>query len=338
MPDSPKRIEMIHYLRGIASVAVALFHLTNSWADSVSASASYGWLGVEVFFVISGFVIPYSIQVTYKRYSASSFASFILRRVVRIEVPYIFSIILVIVVSSLASHMPGYRGAVPNYTIAQIASNIFYMVPWTGQYWMQPVYWTLAYEFAFYLSIGVLFHVLFARERPIAFSVAVGMLIVAVATKYISSLVLLFAMGAAVFKYGAGREHRYFGTAIALACGITLAFRGGLAISLTGLATVAAIGFGRDLRVNGLIGKALTYLGTISYSLYLVHVPIGGRVVNLVGRVTHSQSGHLLVSVLAFAVVLAFAHVFYISIERPAQRAARQLVLTRVRKEAREFA
>ena len=62
------RSESAHALRGVAAFAVAWFHFTNGQPtflpqDSLlKVSGAYGYLGVAVFFVISGFVIPYSLD------------------------------------------------------------------------------------------------------------------------------------------------------------------------------------------------------------------------------------------------------------------------------------
>ena len=54
-------------LRGMAAAGVAWFHITNGNPEFsppalLKASGAHGWLGVEVFFVISGFVIPYALH------------------------------------------------------------------------------------------------------------------------------------------------------------------------------------------------------------------------------------------------------------------------------------
>src|ERR1035441_2897196 len=50
-------------------------------------SGKYGWLGVEIFFVISGFIIPYSL---YKAgYRVSDFTRFLLKRIARLDPPYL---------------------------------------------------------------------------------------------------------------------------------------------------------------------------------------------------------------------------------------------------------
>src|SRR5215210_4781626 len=68
--DERERIHGLDFLRGVASLAVCWFHLTSftyatpdGWFYSaLRRTGTYGWLGVEVFFVISGFVIPYSLH------------------------------------------------------------------------------------------------------------------------------------------------------------------------------------------------------------------------------------------------------------------------------------
>ena len=326
MSSETKRIEIIHYLRGVASLAVAWFHLTNQWKDGVRVSGSYGWLGVEAFFVISGFVIPYSISVNYETYSANAFANFMSRRVLRIEVPYLASMIMTMMLGYLSAMAPNFKGAVPHFTFAQVTSNIFYVATLTREAWIEPVYWTLAFEFAFYLIIGLLFGVLFREKRTLAYFLAVGFLVISAALGWINILVLLFVMGSAVFRRTANLDHKFVTVLIVVVCTVTIDVVGNLPIALTGLLTAAIIVFGQGIHVNGIPGKVLSYLGTVSYSLYLTHVPIGGRVINLAARFVHGQLEHLCASGLALAIALAFAHLFYLSVERPAQRRARNLV------------
>src|SRR5215467_12962304 len=61
------RLPTLDALRGLASLAVMWFHFTKHAMPEIGDGAlrltgKYGWLGVQVFFVISGFVIPYSLQ------------------------------------------------------------------------------------------------------------------------------------------------------------------------------------------------------------------------------------------------------------------------------------
>jgi formate-dependent nitrite reductase membrane component NrfD len=65
------RIAVLNPLRGVAALGVMWFHFTrpsellppqtHSFYDMVTVSGSWGWMGVKIFFVISGFILPYSM-------------------------------------------------------------------------------------------------------------------------------------------------------------------------------------------------------------------------------------------------------------------------------------
>ena len=54
----------------------------------------WGWAGVEVFFVISGFIIPFTLWQS--GYRLKNYARFILKRIIRLDPPYLLSILLAI--------------------------------------------------------------------------------------------------------------------------------------------------------------------------------------------------------------------------------------------------
>ena len=77
-------------LRAIAVMLVLGFH---AFPEAVPG----GFIGVDVFFVISGFVIPLSLQG--RDYRIADFPRFMIRRLVRLEPPYLVSIALTILLS-----------------------------------------------------------------------------------------------------------------------------------------------------------------------------------------------------------------------------------------------
>ncbi|RZL40194.1 MAG: acyltransferase [Pedobacter sp.] len=62
------RIYSVDFLRGIAALLVCIFHFTQgntgylateNWLKKIG---SIGWSGIEIFFILSGFIIPYSLH------------------------------------------------------------------------------------------------------------------------------------------------------------------------------------------------------------------------------------------------------------------------------------
>ena len=85
IPPLPSpNIPVVASLRGIAASMVCLYHFTCGNTSFISNEnmfkqvASVGWLGVEIFFVISGFVIPYSMAKN--GYQLRNFGGFLGRR------------------------------------------------------------------------------------------------------------------------------------------------------------------------------------------------------------------------------------------------------------------
>jgi peptidoglycan/LPS O-acetylase OafA/YrhL len=327
----PGRLLVIEYLRGIASLSVAWFHLTNTYTDSwVASSGSYGWLGVEVFFVISGFVIPYSIWRGHPNYSIKFLPQFLTRRIVRLEAPYLLSLALVIILHYTASQFSWFRGGPPPNELLQIALHLFYLVPLSSYDWLQPVYWSLAYEFAFYVTIGFVYPLLSSSTRGtviwLIVSTALGL---AVLLGQLTGLVLLFVMGGALFRSVARFQSSCIGIVVVAACAVVIAWSGAPHVAITGLVSAAFIYLRMSLEIKGSVGNALLGCGTISYSLYLVHVPIGGRIVNIGRRFVDGHFQELLLSLFALVVAVGFAAVFYVIVEKPFVRWSRHLSASR---------
>src|SRR5258708_18006791 len=167
------RISIIEAMRGIAAISVALFHFSVQLEGPARDIFAYGWVGVDVFFVISGFVIPLSLFG--RDYSLRQFPQFLLRRMVRLEPPYLASIALVLTVWYLAAITPGLGDGRPDYSWPQVASHLLYTIPLTHYPWISAAYWSLAYEFVFYIVAGVTFASLI--ERSVEWTVLMAALI-----------------------------------------------------------------------------------------------------------------------------------------------------------------
>lgn len=321
----PGRIELIDQLRGIAALSVAWFHLTNQYNDWVYSSGSYGWLGVETFFVISGFVIPLSLAGDWHRRGARALPLFMARRIVRIEPPYLASVALVVALNFVAQQVPIFHGRAPVLSVSQILFHAAYLIPFTSYEWLQPVYWTLAFEFAFYLAVaGLIGFLAGARREPVVAGLA--LLLWLIASRTASPLLGLFAMGCAAFRFHTGRDPWWLTWLTLGSAALAMIFSGALVQALVGLISAAVISNPLLLKgITGRAGQALSGLGTISFSLYLLHVPIGGKIVNLGQRWLVGPTEHLLLSLGSLGVTLLAATLFWLSVERPCIVAAAAL-------------
>ena len=269
------RISIVEAMRGVASISVALFHFSGYLGSSIPKLIhSLGWLGVDVFFVISGFVIPLSLYG--RNYKLRDFPNFLLRQLVRLEPPYLVSIGLVVLLWHLSAVSPGFRGTDPSYSLGQIAFHLFYAIPLTTYSWLNPVYWSLAYEFVFYIIVGLTFSCLIGRE--IEFTILAGAIVAAISFYVFSEFdvrPLEFVVGIVLMRLVVNKTQRLRIGVWFSACLAVVFWTGGLMIGGAVLLAAGAIFFLCEVQ----FGQWAYFLGSISYSLFLTHASIGGRVV-----------------------------------------------------------
>jgi peptidoglycan/LPS O-acetylase OafA/YrhL len=318
LPPTHTRLATVDCLRGIAALSVVWYHCTvgsgvlqDSW---LARSGRYGWLGVEMFFVISGFIIPYSLHQS--GYRTGDFGRFLLKRIARLDPPYFATILLCIALSYAVTLAPGFRGEWPHYTWAQLAAHIAYFNSFLHLRWVNVVFWSLGIEFQYYLLIGLTFPLLVTRASGVRWGflgllLAVSLLIrdEALVFRYLP----LFVAGMLAFQSKAGLI-----STRALLVGLAATAVAG-PIAGIGIATALAI------RFVELPASRLTGFGAISYSLYLLHVPIGGKIMNLGARFAHQTATLLLLLVAAVGASILAAAIFYRLVEKPSQRLSSSL-------------
>ncbi|MBI3791412.1 MAG: acyltransferase [Gemmatimonadetes bacterium] len=320
-PVVRQEVRVVTLLRGLAALAVGIYHLTNM--DYLSGTllrraGSVGWMGVESFFVISGFVIPYAMATA--GYSSDRFGNFLLRRIVRIDPPYLASMALCMGLAYASAAFRLGNAAWPDYSVGQVLANVGYLNNFLGYTQINRVFWTLGIEFQYYILIGA-FHAAITRGSwtvtgPVLVAgIVLDRLVQQTAihpTHVISHWVPLFLMGIAVASHRLGRlstNGLLLKLAVFAAAAVIELSTG---IMLVALATALLIAFLPDLT-----SAPLAWLGRVSYSLYLVHVPIGERAMNLVQRLHPPPLVGLLV---ALGATLAASWIFFRLIEEPARR------------------
>lgn len=320
------RIESLEILRGLAALSVAWHHFTTVHPENwVRLSGKYGGLGVAIFFVISGFVILLSIHQRYPGFGMRDITPFMARRLTRLEPPYLAAVALVILIWELSSRAPGFAGQPPQYELPQVIAHVAYAIPFTPYEWLDPVYWTLAYEFAFYVFAGAFYWVL-GNSGSLRWLLMVSLMIGASLAGLLPSIALMFSLGIAVFRRLCLREPLWVTLSVLATVSLTITHLDHPISAAAGLGTSLAIWMTTKVKFRGLIWRPFFVLGTLSYSLYLVHGPVGGRVINLLGRFAPDTAwADLLLSISALAVSLAFAFLFWRWIEKPSVKLSRRV-------------
>lgn len=322
---SDQRLPGLDYLRGLAALAVTFYHSATSFSANslVKAAVAPGAYGVDVFFVLSGFVIPWSVRsVTVWGYA--QYKQFMLRRITRVETPYLASILLFIAVGIATNVATGHHDFQIDPT--QLALHVIYLIPFSDYDWYLPVYWTLAYEFAFYIFVSLTFSTVIGNANPWPFRLVAAGMTAAVAFGALSQYFALFLMGCALFRLKDQKQDGLETAAIAIAAMAAMLPQGGLVNGVVGIVTLCFILFFSGLKAPGYVGSALGLLGTISFSLYLTQNIIGGRIAFQLNRTfDHGLAGELAASLVSVAVSLCVAYCFYLAIEKPAHAWARTI-------------
>jgi peptidoglycan/LPS O-acetylase OafA/YrhL len=320
-------VAIIEPLRGIAAFAVCFYHFTNGNKGLLANDnhlrqlGAYGHFGVEIFFVITGFVIPYSMFM--RSYRLKDSLSFFLRRLKRVEPPYLACIALIIVLNSVSEITPGFRGLSKSYTVLQLLSHVGYLTAICGQTWLTPVFWTLAIEFQFYLLIAFVYPLIthripFLRLSTVLLLVLLGFLPIGGAETLLLKWLPLFAMGMVAFERVVSVETRQpFLLLMLPICTASLLILGWPSTIAGFAAFCVIVGWGGSNDKVALYPFALA--GKISFSLYLVHVPLGMRVINAIERVSLPVIYRYAGICLALFISLVGAFLFWRLIERPSQ-------------------
>jgi peptidoglycan/LPS O-acetylase OafA/YrhL len=308
---------------------VAWYHFTNGNpsllpdGSPLKLSGKYGWLGVEIFFVISGFVIPYALHRG--GYRLANFWRFVLKRIIRLDPPYLASIAVVLSLGALVMVAPGFRGEPLRFSWIALLLHLGYVNVLFGYPWLNPVYWTLAIEFQYYLIVGLSFPSLATGRKVflIALTIATLSAFLVRAPELIFKFLPLFGLGVLTFRFKVLGESRtaYLLTCLALTAASYLSL--GLPEALAGLIASTMIAF---VRIDSRAGR---FFGDISYSLYLLHVPVGGKVVNLFTRFSVDSPLRPLAPFVALALSVGAAYLLFLAVERPARRWSSALAYSR---------
>ena len=314
----------IEILRGIASVLVMLFHFfnykivdqNNSYSyfldiNFINEITSFGFLGVQIFFVISGFIIPFSLyQQDFKIFS---FPKFLLKRILRIDPPYIVSIIGVLVLAFFSSKSSFYKGTEFKFDLVQILSHFGYFNSFINKPYLNTVYWTLALEFQYYILISLIFPLLINKNFYVR-NITLFLLNLSIfipTNESIFNYVTFFAIGISGFLlYKNVFSLNEFIFSIFISVILTIYFFKWFYIAVALIALLIILKTNISFKIGNFFGK-------ISYSLYLLHTIIGWKLINLSSRFFTSTESRIVIMIAIILLTILFSYISYLILEKP---------------------
>ena len=309
-----QRIGIINALRAFAALAVAWGHFVGGQGKFLGPTGRYGYLGVDIFFVISGFVIPWSLYRS--RYVLRDFPRFMLKRNIRLYPPYLASIAITILATNFIL-VPLFH--VPRMTVTgrDLLLHFAYLNDIAHVPWINVVYWTLAIEFQWYLLIGLVLPLLVSAHKWLRFAAVTAMML-SYYTIYWDRLVFhylpVFLIGVFVFQYRSELISRREMLALIAVMVLSMARLSGWLVPMVAVPTGLLIAF------STLQSRRMDRVGDISYSLYLLHLPIGVSVIGLLSHWIPFSSYFLgLLDAIGVAASMWAAWIMYQFLEKPSQ-------------------
>lgn len=136
------RIKGLDFLRAIAILLVLFRH---SFMDDNNPVKFFGWLGVDLFFVLSGFLVTGLLLQEYQKHGKVNVRKFLVRRSFKIFPPFYFFMLFAVLYDYFVDGN--------NYGARNILSELFYVQNYAGH--VRSHTWSLAVEEQFYLTLAL---------------------------------------------------------------------------------------------------------------------------------------------------------------------------------------
>jgi peptidoglycan/LPS O-acetylase OafA/YrhL len=328
-PRPEKRLRFLDGLRGVAATLVMLYHLVGR--TRIAALTDRGYLGVAIFFVLSGFVI--TSVLAGRRVSAGFLGRFALRRMIRLDLPYWVNIVIVLLMMGIAAKLGVPKDSI---SVAQVAAHLVYLQTLLGYPEISSVYWTLCLEVQFYLTLILL---LWAAQRSgvrrsyflLGFMLLMGASAVANTSWFHTPDGLMFpywwafALGALCYWTVAGEASGlYLAAGCVVLAGSAFAPHGDWRVTATVTAVLIYLAWRRHAMDAWLTDPVSQFLGRTSYSLYLFHPVVGWSAQSLALRYVNQW----LALAVGISASLVSSWIAYRLIERPSINLSHRVRLT----------
>jgi len=270
------RYQNLDALRAIAVLSVLLYHYTARFEDSYTGltglpfHVTYGWLGVDIFFVVSG----YCISMTLDR--VGTVAEFWAKRIARLQPAYMVGVLVTFGCVSLI----GLPGRESSALVA--ASNLVWLnaLPRLHIPDVDGAYWSLAVELKFYFWFGLLFACFGRRSLAVAWGIFSFAACIAsrVHPGLANDLLIfpyapLFLFGIVAFSWKV--QARWL-SLVLVSEALALSFTSPEFKGVEVLGCIVGAGTMVLAMLTGMrVPRPVSWLGAVSYPLYLVHQNIG---------------------------------------------------------------
>lgn len=345
------KFKLIQVFRGLAAMSVVIFHLGINSYDHIKYIPyhnffNFGGIGLDFFFVLSGFIITYIHLNDLNNPTRAGFINFFKKRFIRIMPVYWFLAVLTTIIYYI--NTPAFMlQAGMKIDFFSAATYVYllqsYLLIHTGNPGLIGVAWTLSYEFLFYIVFGIGIIMGF-RYAKVMVSVWILLIILfffkpALNTPYtvfyFNILILEFLMGCLtayliISNYVFSFKYIIPLALVLLFLMITLLKIPGLGynyprtfynVMLIGsfFSVLTYISVQIDKRYNYKCPAILILIGDASYSIYLTHIMILSPFTKIVGKLTPRfiAVGYLdYVITLIFVSSIAIGIVFHILVEK----------------------
>ncbi|MES2546141.1 MAG: acyltransferase [Pseudomonadota bacterium] len=290
------RLLFLDGLRGIAILLVVFFHaFADSWNEILPYQFLYsevlifkfGNYGVQLFFIISGFVISMTLE------TCAGFWGFMYRRWIRLFPAMLIASLIILISAPLFTArpygQPSLMDILPGITF--IEPELYRWVFGYNQQLIEGVFWTLFVEMKFYILAGILYFTIGSRKMivvlilmflsSIVFEFANPYLPAELADQLNTIIHYLnyrhygwFAAGALFYQYYRSKNKHYWLAAVLLGLLAARCLGGFMSISMLAASLIVLIFAGSmfsPFLQNILSNRVLLFFGFISYPLYLIH-------------------------------------------------------------------
>jgi len=280
------RFLQLDALRGLAAFAVMIFHYTLPYhADSPLNILSYGQYGVQLFFVISGFVIFMTLN------KAKSLNDFVVSRFSRLYPTYWSTLLITFLAVNLSGLL------VYKFSIIQLLVNMTMLQHWFIVKDIDGVYWTLTVELNFYIFMAIIYKLkLINKIEVVGTIILILMIFTHIAVNkydlpiYFALPILhwwhLFFAGVLFLKLKNENVKKNIKYILISAClGIHFYLYGLISSFIVVCIFILFLMFTVN-KLNWLNNRYFVFIGSISYALYLVHAVNGDIIFAYLSRFT----------------------------------------------------